>query len=54
MISFIRGTLLKEEPCCKYLLKDDTKNNFEEFAKTLNICFQSNTTHTDLVMCNYF
>ena len=26
MISFTRGTLLKEEPCCKYMSKHDIRN----------------------------
>ena len=53
MISFISGTLLKEEPCCKLMLKHDIKSHFRQVTKTLIICFQWNTTHTDLAMCNY-
>ena len=53
MISFISGTLLKEEPCCKFILKYDIKNYFRHFRTTLAVCFQWNTTHIDLVMCNY-
>ena len=53
MISFISGTLLKEKPCCRFMLKYDVKNYFRQFTKTLIICFQWNTKHTDLVMCNY-
>ena len=33
--------------------KYDIKNYFWQFTKTLSICFYWNTTHTDLVMCNY-
>ena len=54
MISFIRSTLLKEEPCWKFMLKHDIKNYFRRFTKTLNICFQWNTTDVDLEMRNYF
>ena len=58
MISFIsgtiNGTLLKEEPCCKFMFKHDIKNYFWQFTKTLTICFQWTTTHTDLVICNKF
>ena len=54
MISFISGTLLKEKPCCKFMSKHDIKNYFRQFTKTLSICFQCNTTHTDLLMRNYF
>ena len=53
MISFISGNLLKEEPCCKSMLKHDIKNYFGQFMKTWIICFQWNTTHRDLVMYNY-
>ena len=52
MISFVRGTLFKEEPCCKYMLKYDIKNHLRQFTKTF-IQFQWSTTHGDLVMCNY-
>ena len=48
MISFTRGPLLKEKPCCKFILKYDIKNYFENF-----IVSSENTTQTDLVMCNY-
>ena len=54
MISFRSGTLLKEKPCCKFMSKHDIKNYFRQFMKTLSICFQCNTTHTDLLTCNYF
>ena len=40
MISFISGTLLKEKPCYKFMLKHDTKNYFRQFMKTLSTCFQ--------------
>ena len=53
MTSFISDTLLKEEPCCKFKLKYDIKNYFRQLTKTLIICFQRNTTLTDLVMCDY-
>ena len=33
MISFISGTLLKEEPHCKFMLKHDTKNYFHNLGK---------------------
>ena len=39
MISFITGTLLKEELCCKFMLKQNVKNYFGQFTKTLSICF---------------
>ena len=48
MISFISGTLFNEEPCCKFMLKNDIKNYFRQFIKTLSISFQWNTSHTDL------
>ena len=53
MVSFISDTLLKGGPCCKFISKYDIKNNFQEFTKTLIICFQWNTAYTDLVMCDY-
>ena len=40
MISFITGTLLNEEPCCKFMLNHDIKNHFLQFANTFSICFQ--------------
>ena len=40
MISFISGALLKEETCCKFMLKYDIKNYWRQFTKTLIICFQ--------------
>ena len=40
---------MKEEPCCKFMLKHDIKNCFRQFTNT----FQLNTTDTDLVVCNY-
>ena len=52
MISLTSGTLLKDESYCKFILKNDLKNYFRQFTKTLNICFQRNTIHTDLVMRN--
>ena len=48
------GILLKPEPWCKFMLKHDIKNYFQQFTKTLSICFQWITTHKDLLMCNYF
>ena len=53
MISFISGILLKDEPCCKFMLKHDIKDYFRESTKTLSICVQRNIRHTDLVMSNY-
>ena len=53
MVSFISGTLLKEEPCCKFMFKHDIKTYFRQFMKTSSVCFQRNATHTDLVLCNY-
>ena len=32
MVSFISGTLLKEEPCCKFMLKHEIKNYFRQFV----------------------
>ena len=46
MISLTSGTLLKDGSCCKFVLKNDLKNYFRQFTKTLNICFQRNTIHT--------
>ena len=40
MISFISGTLLRDKPCCTFMLKHEIKNYFRQFAKTLNIYFQ--------------
>ena len=53
MISFISGALLKEKHYCKFMLKHETKNYFWQLAKTLSVCFLSNTVQTDLVFCNY-
>ena len=41
MISFISGTRLKKEPCCKFMLKHDNKNYFRQFTKT----FYPDNTH---------
>ena len=54
MASFISGALLKEKPCCKFVLKHDIKNYVQQFTKTLSICFQWSTTLTDLLLCHYF
>ena len=54
MISFISGTYLTEKACCKFMLKYDTKNYFQQFTQNLSISFQWNATHTDLLMYNYF
>ena len=54
MISFISNTLLNEKPCYKFMLKHYIINYFRQFTKNINICFQINITHRDLVMCNYF
>ena len=31
---FISGTLLKEEPCVKFMLKHEIKNYFRQFTKS--------------------
>ena len=36
------------------MLKHDIKNYFRQFTKALSNCFQWNTTHTNLLICNYF
>ena len=47
MIFLISGTLLKEESCCKFMLKHDIKNYFRQFTKTLTIFFSERRyTHT--------
>ena len=51
MISYIRGTLLKEEHFCKFILKYDIKNYFRQFTIILIIYFQWNTTHIDWCVC---
>ena len=33
MISFISGTLLKEKPCCKFMLKHHIKNYIDNLRK---------------------
>ena len=38
MVSFVNGTLLKEEPCCKFMLKHDIKYYFQQSTKTLSTC----------------
>ena len=43
MISFISRNLLKDEPCCKFMLKHDIKNGFRQSTRTLSIFFQFNT-----------
>ena len=48
------STLLKEELCCKCVLKHGIKNYLRQFPKNLSIRSQRNTAHTDLVMCNMF
>ena len=40
MISFVSDNFLKEEPCCKSLLKYNINNYFRQFTKTLTICFK--------------
>ena len=40
MITFTSGNLLKEEPSCKFVLKQDIKNYFRKFSKSLSIYFQ--------------
>ena len=37
MISFISGTLLREESCCKFMLKYDIKNYLRQFTKMCNL-----------------
>ena len=46
IVSFISATLLKKEPCCKFMLKYDIKSHFRQFTKILIIRFHWNTTHT--------
>ena len=53
MISFISDTLLKEEPCWKFMLKYDSENSFQQLTKTLLSILSSEIQHTELVMCNY-
>ena len=36
------------------MLKHDTQNYLRQFTKTLNTCFQWNTTHRDFLMYDYF
>ena len=52
MVSFISVNFLSEEPCCKFILEHDIKNYSRQVTKTLIICFQCNTTGTDLVICS--
>lgn len=33
MISFTGGTLLKEKPCCKFMVKHDIKSYLWQFKK---------------------
>ena len=42
MVPFISCTLLKEEPCCQFMLKHGMRNYFRQFMKTL---VPSNFTH---------
>ena len=44
MIYLTSGALLKEEPCCKFMLKQVIKSYFQQFTKTLSISCQRNTT----------
>ena len=53
MVSFVNGTLLKEEPCCNFMLKHDIKYYFQQSTKTLSTCFQWNTAHKDLFSIIY-
>ena len=53
MISFISETLLKEELSYKFMWKHKIKNYFRQFKKTMSVCFQWNTAHTDFVLYNY-
>ena len=46
-MSFISGTL-KDESCCKFMLKHDIKNYFQQFTKTLTICFQWNANYVNI------
>ena len=39
MISFIRGTLLKEEPCCKFILKLGVKITSDNLRKLKSFVF---------------
>ena len=44
MIYLTSGALLKEEPCCKFMLKQVIKSYFQQFTKTSSISCQRNTT----------
>ena len=35
-----RGTLFREERCCKLMLKHDIRNYFRQFTNTLSSCSQ--------------
>ena len=39
MTSFISGTLLKEEPCCKFMLKYEFKNYFRQIYENFKHLF---------------
>ena len=39
IIYFITGTLLKEEPCCKFTLTHGIKNYFKQFHENFNNLF---------------
>ena len=36
-ISFLNGVLLRDEPCCKFMLKYDFQNYFRQFTKTFSM-----------------
>ena len=52
MISFIGGTLLKEKPFSKFMLKHDIKDYYRQFTKILSFV-PSDIQHTDFLICNY-
>ena len=45
MISFISGPILKNQLCCKFMLKYDMKYYLGQFMKTLNNLLWKNITH---------
>ena len=46
MIYLTSGALLKEEPCCKFMLKHVIKSYFQQFTKSSRISCQWNTTQS--------
>ena len=41
MICFMSGTLLKEEPCCKFMLNHDIKSYFRQFTHLLPVKYNT-------------